>query len=101
MEKKKIDHSFAYYKCLEKVGQNIPRFLEAPVVRMLRIRSASLKILKPLAMYQSLKPNNRSLSKKSVALGCIALKYFSSFAAVKLAKKVRAIILLQRKIKST
>ena len=44
MQKKKIDHSFAYYKCLEKVGQNIPRFLEAPVVRMLRIRSASLKI---------------------------------------------------------
>ena len=44
MQKKKIDHSFAYYKCLEKVGQNIPRFLEAPVVRMLRMRSASLKI---------------------------------------------------------
>ena len=40
MQKKKIDHSFAYYKCLEKVGQNIPRFLEAPFVRM---RSASLK----------------------------------------------------------
>ena len=39
-----IDHSFAYYKCSEKVGQNNPRFLEAPVVRMLRIRSASLKI---------------------------------------------------------
>ena len=46
MQKKKIDHSFAYYKCLEKVGQNIPRFLEAPVVRMLRIRSASLTIEK-------------------------------------------------------
>ena len=40
-----IDHSFAYYKCSEKVGQNIPRFLEAPFVRMLRMRSASLKTM--------------------------------------------------------
>ena len=41
---KKIDHRFTYYKCSEKVGQNNPRFLEAPFVRMLRMQSASLKI---------------------------------------------------------